>query len=78
MVVNDFLMELFKAQAINVKQFLENSSLPFATRILESIKRDEAEIQAAKEQGRVANPQGVPPEVMGQMQGAVPQRAVQM
>ena len=78
MVVNDFLMELFKAQAINVKQFLENSSLPFATRILESIKRDEAEIQAAQEQGRLANPQGVPPEVMGQMQGAVPQQAVQM
>ena len=78
MVVNDFLMELFKAQAINVKQFLENSSLPFATRILESIKRDEAEIQAAQEQGRLANPQGVPSEVMGQMQGAVPQQAVQM
>ena len=78
MVVNDFLMELFKAQAINVKQFLENSSLPFATRILESIKRDEAEIQAAQEQGRLANPQGVPPEVMGQMQGAAPQQAVQM
>lgn len=72
MVVNDFLMDLFKSQAISVKQLLENSTLPFATRILESIKRDEREIQEAQNAGRMANPQGIPQDVMQQManQGA--------
>lgn len=67
MVMNDFLMELFKAQAIDVKTMLENSSYPFAARILESIKRDEEEIEEAQAQGRMANPQGVPPELMQQL-----------
>ena len=67
MVVNDFLMDLFKSQAISVKQLLENSTLPFATRILESIKRDEREIQEAQNAGRMANPQGIPQDVMAQM-----------
>lgn len=62
MVMNDFLMELYKGQAISVKQLLENSSLPFATKILESIKRDEQEMEAAQQQQRMAMPQGVPQE----------------
>lgn len=66
MVMNDFLMELFKNQAISVKQLLENSSLPFASRILESIKRDEAEIQQAQAEGRMPQLQGIPQEVMQQ------------
>lgn len=56
MVVNDFLMELFRAQAIDVKMMLENSSYPFATKILESIKRKEqemAEMQAGQPIGGV-------------------------
>ena len=44
MVMNEFLMSLFDRQAITVKQLLENSSLPFASRILESVKRDEQAI----------------------------------
>lgn len=67
MVMNDFLMELYKNQAINVKQLLENSSLPFAERILESIKRDEAEMLQAQEEGRMAQLQGIPSEVIGQI-----------
>ena len=68
MVMNDFLMELYKNQAINVKQLLENSSLPFAERILESIKRDEAEMLQAQEEGRMAQLQGIPSEIIGQIQ----------
>ena len=68
MVMNEFLMELYKNQAINVKQLLENSSLPFAERILESIKRDEAEMLQAQEEGRMAQLQGTPSEVIGQIQ----------
>lgn len=41
---NEFLMKLFEMQAINVKTLLENSSLPFASKILESIKRAEQEM----------------------------------
>jgi hypothetical protein len=44
MVANDFLMELFRAQAIDVKTMLENTSYPFATKILEALKRKEQEM----------------------------------
>lgn len=44
MLENEFLMKLFEMQAINVKTLLENSSLPFASKILESIKRAEQEM----------------------------------
>lgn len=39
MLENDFLMKLFEMQAIDVVTLLENSSLPFSSRILESVKR---------------------------------------
>lgn len=44
MLENEFLMKLFEMQAINVKTLLENSSLPFTSKILESIKRAEQEM----------------------------------
>lgn len=45
MLENEFLMKLFEMQAIDIKTMLENSSLPFASKILESIKRTEDEMQ---------------------------------
>ena len=63
-------MELFRANAVDVKTMLENSSYPFATKILEAIKRNEE--AAAKGQPL----QGIPPELVAQLQGkgsAVPQ-----
>lgn len=66
MVVNDFLMELFKSKAIDVKQFLENSTLPFATKILESIKRNEEELS------RGAQMSGIDPNIMAQAPGVNP------
>lgn len=47
---NDFLMQLYQGGAINVKTMLENTSYPFAARLLESIKRDEAEAQETMQQ----------------------------
>lgn len=44
MVADDFLMELFRSHAVDVRTLLENSSFPFATRILESIKRNEQQV----------------------------------
>ena len=58
LVANDFLMELFRSNAIDVRTMLENSSYPFATRILEAIKRNEE--QASK--GSVM--EGISPELL--------------
>lgn len=62
MLANDFLMELFRAQAVDVKTMLENSSYPFATKILESIKRNEEELK----QGNAMS--GIPQELIMQLQ----------
>ena len=62
MLANDFLMELFRANALDVKTMLENSSYPFATKILEAIKRNEEAV--AKGEAL----QGIPPELMAQLQ----------
>lgn len=61
MLANDFLMELFHSQAVDVKTMLENSSFPFARKILEAIKRNEE--QAA--QGNAM--EGIPPELLKQV-----------
>ena len=62
MLANDFLMELFRSQAIDVRTMLENSSFPFATKILEAIKRNE---QQAMEGAPMS---GIPPELLAQLQ----------
>ena len=64
MLANDFLMELFRAKALDIKTMLENSSFPFATKILEAIKRNE---EAAAQGGALP---GIPPELMAQLQNA--------
>ena len=58
LVANDFLMELFRSNAIDVRTMLENSSYPFATRILEAIKRNEE--QASKGSAM----EGISPELL--------------
>lgn len=59
MLANEFLMQLFQAQAIDVKTMLENSSYPFAAKILEAIKNNE---QQAMEQQQMAGVPQVPVE----------------
>ncbi len=63
MLANDFLMELFRAKALDIKTMLENSSFPFATKILEAIKRNE---EAAAQGGALP---GIPPELLEQLKG---------
>lgn len=70
MLANDFLMQLFQAQALDVKTMLENSSYPFAKKILEAIKRNEE--QAANNQPM----QGIPMELLEQIAGEAPSKAV--
>jgi hypothetical protein len=62
MLANDFLMDLFKSNAVDVKTMLENTSFPFAAKILEAIKRNEE--QAAKGEPM----EGVPAELIQAMQ----------
>ena len=50
MLQNDFILQLFQAGAIDVKSLLENTTYPFATRLLEGIKRNEADAQQAMAQ----------------------------
>lgn len=48
MLANDFLMDLFRSNVVDVKTMLENSSYPFATKILEAIKRNEQQAAAGQ------------------------------
>lgn len=68
MLANDFLMELFRSNALDVKTLLENSSYPFATKILESLKRNE------EQQANNLPAEGVPPELM-ELMSKMPQNA---
>ena len=70
MMANDFLMELFRSNVLDVKTLLENTSYPFATKILEALKRNEEQL------AKGGAPEGIPPELvgmMGQMQQNLPQ-----
>lgn len=62
MLANDFLMELYKSQAISVEQLLEFGSFPFAKDLLQSIKSQKEQM----EQGQV--PDGISPQLMQQAQ----------
>lgn len=67
MLENDFLMNLFEKQAIDVKTLLKNCSFPFAAKILDSLEKNDA---AMREQQQM---QGIDPNAMQQaQQGANP------
>lgn len=68
-MANEMLMELFRSQAINVKQLLENGNFPFADSLLQSIKAEEEKMM----QGQA---EGLPPEVMAQAQQGADMNAV--
>lgn len=68
-IANEMLMELFRAQAINVKQLLENGNFPFADSLLQSIKAEEEKMM----QGQA---EGLPPEVMAQARQGADMNAV--
>jgi hypothetical protein len=46
---NDFLYNLFAGGAIDLTTMLENTSYPFATRLLEAVKRKEADAQQMRQ-----------------------------
>lgn len=63
-VIEDSLMGLFNAQAIDIKMYLEHSSMPFADKLLDSIKRREQEMAQQGGMGQI------PPEMQEQLGAA--------
>ena len=70
MLANDFLMELYKSQAISVEQLLEFGSFPFAKDLLQSIKSQKEQM----EQGQM--PESISPQLMLQAQQGTNMNAV--
>lgn len=68
LVMNDFLMQLWQAQAIDVEQLLENGAFPFADKLLQSIKTKRQEIEEAQ-QAMMQGQQVQQP----MLQGAIPE-----
>lgn len=70
-IVNEMLMELWKAKAISVEQMLEHGDFPFADSLLQSIKSQREQL----EQGQM--PDGLSPELAQQTQRGANMEAVQ-
>ena len=66
MQANNFLLEMLRMNAIGIETFLENCSYPFAPKILETIKRANAQMAS----GQPVD--GVDPNLMASVQGMDP------
>lgn len=66
MQANNFLLELLRMNAIGIETFLENCSYPFAPKVLETIKRANAQLSS----GQPVD--GVDPNLMAAVQGMAP------
>ena len=71
-LANDFLMQMFQAQAISVEQLLQVGDFPFSDELLQSIKSQKEQM----EQGQV--PEGISPELAQQVQAGANPEAMQM
>ena len=71
-LANDWLMQLWQAQAISVEQLLEFGDFPFADELLQSIKSQKEQI----EQGGM--PEAISPQLMQQAQQGSNMQAVNM
>lgn len=73
-LLNDFLYNLFSGGAIDLATMLENTSYPFATKLLEAVKRKEQQAQEAMAQyqqqaGQAVNGQAMSPQFQQAMNG---------
>ena len=73
-IIDDNLLQLFQAQAIDLKMYLQNSSLPFADKLLEDISQREQ--QAAEGQQMEGGP--VSPEMQAQVEAQTDPKAQKM
>ena len=73
MLMDDMLMQLIKEGLIDIETYLENASLPFADKILSTIRRKKQEVEQGQVQGQ---PMGA--EVQQLMQGQGSEQAQQV
>ena len=71
-LANDWLMQLWQAQAISVEQLLEFGDFPFADELLQSIKSQKEQIQKG------GMPEAMSPQLMQQVQQGANMNAVNM
>lgn len=71
-ISNDFLMELFRSQAISVEQLLQVGDFPFADELLQSIQVQKEQLEA----GQV--PDGLSPDLLNKAQQGANPKAMQM
>ncbi len=71
-LANDWLMQLWQAQAISVEQLLEFGDFPFADELLQSIKSQKEQIQNG------GMPEAMSPQLMQQVQQGANMNAVNM
>ena len=71
-LANDWLMQLWQAQAISVEQLLEFGDFPFADELLQSIKSQKEQIQKG------GMPDAMSPQLMQQVQQGANMNAVNM
>jgi hypothetical protein len=71
-MMDKMLYDLLTGGAINIEMFLENTTLPFAGKLLESIKQQQQDIM----QGQA--PTAPPPELVQEMQGMANPQAMEM
>ena len=69
-IIDDMLFQLLQAQMIDIGMFLENSSLPFADRLLEQIRQRQQEMA---QQGAIPGGGIVDPALMQQVQAQAQQ-----
>ncbi|GAB6121093.1 portal protein [Dysgonomonas termitidis] len=70
-VMDTFLLDMFKGGAITLKMLLENSTLPFKDRLLQSV-------ESAEQSAENGQMQGFSPEMMQEIQGQVNPEAMNM
>ena len=71
-IISDQLFQMLQANMIDLQMFLENSGMPYAEKILASIKDRQQQAQEQATQQGAEQPQGQPPQ--GQQQ-QIPQQA---
>lgn len=70
-IANDFLMELWRNQAISIEQLLQTGNFPFGDELLQSIQSQKEQI----EKGQI--PEGVSPQLLQQAQNGANMDAVE-
>jgi len=70
MIIDDMLWNMLKERMIDVKMFLEHSSLPFADKLLSTIKTQEEQLQEAQNNGAAIGPYAGEVNQLAQQAGA--------